>query len=100
MATTIGSYQSWASSVPVPTSKGYWCLRDQCPNQVNNHIHVGLSKLRLQQVVPLDEIEAGDNPPPTKVEKPPPLIEVGSLPPQVEAGNQPPQGVQLNCPQG
>ena len=75
--------------MPVPASKTNWCLRDQCLNQVDGHIHVGPPRLELQQLVP-----------PGKTEEKLPLIEVGSRPPQAEAENQLPQGALLNFPPG
>ena len=96
-AITIGNCQSWASLMPVPASKTNRCLRDQWLDQVDGHIHVGLPRLRLWQLVPAGETEV--HTPLTEVEKLPP-IEVGSWPPQAEVGNQPPQGALLNCPLG
>ena len=107
VATTIGSCQSWANSMLVPTSKTTRCLRDQWLNQVDDHIHVDPPKQGLQPLESLGGIEMGGHTPLTKVVKPPPLTEVVKPPPltkaenwslQPEAGNQPPQGVLLNCP--
>ena len=101
MATTIGS---WASSMPVPASETNPCPRDQWPNQVDSHIHVGPPRLELRQLMPLGETEVHTpltevHTPLAEVEKLP-LIEAGSRPPQPEAENQLPQGALLNCPPG
>ena len=54
---------------------------------------VGLPKLGLQHLEPLDGIKVETNPPVTDAGKHPPPTEVGNWPPQPEAGNELPQGV-------
>ena len=62
-------------------------------------LYVGLPKLGLQHLEPLDSSKAGINPPLTEAGKHPPPKEVGNQPPQPEVGNELPQGVQPTCPQ-
>ena len=91
MATTIGSCQSWANLMLVPTSETIQCLRDQWPDRVGDHSYIDPFKQGLQLLVPLGGIEIGGHTPLTEVANPPPLAEVE---------NQLPQGVLLNCPPG
>ena len=113
VAITIGSWHSWASSMPVPASETIRCLRGWWPAPVGGHIHLGLPRVRHQPLIPLDETEVYlpltkvGNPPLTEVGNLPltevgnlPLTKVGNWPPPVEVGNQPPQGLLLNCPPG
>ena len=76
---------------------------------MDDHIQLGLPKLRLHQLVPLDGAEVAKHQPPAELENhlPPteaennlPLTKVRNRPPLAEVANQPPQGVQLDCPQG
>ena len=69
-------------------------------------LYVGLAKLRLRRLEPLEcskaetdpLIEAGKQPPPPEVGNWPLQPEVENWPPQPEAGNKLPQGIPLTCP--
>ena len=60
-------------------------------------LYVGLPKLGLQNLEPLDGIKAEINPPLTEAGRHPPPTEVGNRPLHPEVGNELPQGVWLTC---
>ena len=82
----IGGYYHWKLS-ELGQLSACPCLQGQpvpdgpIAHQVDDLIHVGLPKLGLWQLEPLDGIRAETNPP---------LIEPGTQPPPTEVGNQPP----------
>ena len=109
MVTIIGSWHSWANSMPVPISKATLCLVDLWIDQVDDHILIVPHRLGPWALVPLDSAKA----PPLWVKAlspqtemaPTPLTGVigqppGNQPLLAKAGNRPLLGPLLNCPLG
>ena len=90
VAITTGSYQSWANSVLVLTSK---CQRDPYPNQVDRKIHPDSPLQGLQPLVPLGGTEMGGRTPLTEVANLLPPVEEANQPLLLKVGHQPPQGL-------